>query len=112
MSAAPFAPPPPNHPPPEPRTIGAPLEQKDETMTTFDTYGLTLCRSDQGDGGWSFHAPNATDEEIANGDAPCIASGPANWNEDADDWNRPNADDYHNANLKYTAGRDPLILSN
>jgi hypothetical protein len=36
---------------------------------------LVLCESDTGDGGWSLHAPGSTDEQIASGDAPYLASG-------------------------------------
>ena len=51
-----------------------------------------LCRSDTGDGGWSLHRPDATDEDIATGDAPALVSGTADW--DGSKWSRPNAEDY------------------
>ncbi len=55
---------------------------------------LVLCRSDQGDGGWSLHPPGSTDEAIAMGEAPVLASGPAEWDGASDDWDRPNEADY------------------
>lgn len=56
---------------------------------------LVLVRSDRGDGGWSLHAPGSTDEEIADGTASALASGPA---EKIDgEWSRPNASDYARA---------------
>jgi hypothetical protein len=58
---------------------------------------LVLCRSDNGDGGWSLHAPGSTDEQIACGDAPYLASGPAEIDEQTGEWNRPNAEDYATA---------------
>lgn len=57
---------------------------------------LVLCRSDTGDGGWSLHAPGSTDEQIASGDEPYLASGSAEWGE-RDGWSRPNYDDYQAA---------------
>jgi hypothetical protein len=36
---------------------------------------LVLCLSDLGDGGWSLHAPDSTDADIAEGIAPALASG-------------------------------------
>lgn len=57
------------------------------------TTNFVLCRSDNGDGGWSLHGPGATDEDIATGDAPYLVSGTAEQDEDGH-WNRPNADDY------------------
>jgi hypothetical protein len=53
---------------------------------------LVLCRSDHGDGGWSLHPADTTDDAIANGDAPILASGPAEWIDG--EWSRPNAADY------------------
>ena len=38
-----------------------------------------LCRSDLGDGGWSLHAPGATDRAIAEGDEFYLVTGPAKW---------------------------------
>ena len=61
------------------------------TQTT-QNYGLVLCRSDAGDGGWSLHAPESTDESIASGEAPWLISGPAVWKDDR--WSRPTQSDY------------------
>lgn len=58
---------------------------------------LILCRSDGGDGGWSLHAPDATDEQIASGDEPPLACGPADMDEDTGYWSRPNCEDYQAA---------------
>jgi hypothetical protein len=55
---------------------------------------FVLCRSDQGDGGWSLHPSGSTAEEIALGEAPVLVSGPAQWDEATDDWDRPNEADY------------------
>ncbi len=55
---------------------------------------LILVRSDAGDGRWSLYVPDATNRQIASGEAPPLASGPAEWDADADEWNRPNAADY------------------
>lgn len=55
---------------------------------------FVLCRSDQGDGGWSLHAPGSTDEDIATGDAPALVDGTAKWDDEADDWSRPDEADY------------------
>jgi hypothetical protein len=66
---------------------------------------LVLCRSDHGDGGWSLHAPGATDAEIASGDAPYLACGEAEWDEERGDWNRPNEADYEAAHAALGAGR-------
>ena len=63
-------------------------------MATRDD-DLILCRSDRGDGGWSLHAPGATDEEIACGDAPAILTGEALWEDGR--WSRPNQTDYTRA---------------
>ena len=51
-----------------------------------------LVRSDLGDGGWSLHAPGATDDAIATGAAPALVTGPATWQDGA--WSRPDARDY------------------
>lgn len=64
--------------------------------------GLVLCRSDQGDGGWSLHAPGATDEQIASGDAPALAEGDAEMDDDGE-WNAPTAADYDAAARAYAA---------
>lgn len=44
----------------------------------FTQADLVLCRSDDGQGGWSLHAPGSTDEQIASGDAPYLLTGD-NW---------------------------------
>jgi hypothetical protein len=36
---------------------------------------LVLCQSDAGDGGWSLHAPDSTDADIAEGIALALATG-------------------------------------
>ena len=59
---------------------------------TIKTHGLVLCRSDVGDGGWSLHRPGATDEQIAEGDAPVLISGVAELVDD--EWTHPNQQDY------------------
>jgi hypothetical protein len=64
---------------------------------------FVICRSDSGDGGWSLHQPGATDAEIGNGDAPCLVSGPAEWDDDKGEWNRPNEADYRAAAEAYNA---------
>jgi len=58
---------------------------------------FVLCRSDLGDGGWSLHEPDATDEDIAEGDDTALVTGTAEWDEDAQQWDRPNMDDYQKA---------------
>lgn len=57
-------------------------------------HDLTLCRSDQGDGGWSLHPPGFSDEDIASGFAPILATGGAKWRNDMADWDRPDTQDY------------------
>ena len=42
-------------------------------MNTYTADDLVLCQSVDG---FSLHAPGSTDEEIANGDAPYLVSGP------------------------------------
>lgn len=69
----------------------------------WKAHQLVLCRSDQGDGGWSLHAPWATDQQIADGDAPYLASGEAEF--DGADWSRPNETDYQQA-LNVLSARD------
>jgi hypothetical protein len=64
-------------------------------MTKITVNDLVLCRSDEGDGGWSLHAPGSTDNAIATGNAPYLASGSATDIENG--WDRPNAADYHAA---------------
>jgi len=70
----------------------------------MNTYGLILCRSDMGDGGWSLHRPGATDEEIAYGDAPPVMSGPAKYYSGSDRWSRPKQRDYDQAVAGSSAG--------
>jgi len=53
---------------------------------------FVLVRSDQGDGGWSLHEAGSTDEEIANGEAPELVSGPSAMRNGQ--WLRPNSKDY------------------
>ncbi len=53
---------------------------------------LQVVRSDWGDGGWSLHPAEATDEAIAEGAAPTLLTGDAVWI--GDDWSRPNTADY------------------
>lgn len=69
---------------------------------------LVLVRSDAGDGGWSLHAPWATDEQIADGSEPPLMSGPADWVESRGsevEWNRPNSLDYQQA-MNVLSARD------
>lgn len=42
------------------------------TTQNIDRDDLVLCQSADG---WSLHAPGSTDEDIASGDAPYLASG-------------------------------------
>jgi len=58
---------------------------------------LKLVRSDRGDGGWSLHPPEATDEEIASGRAPVLASGGSQYHQGAGIWLRPHDVDYQHA---------------
>jgi|APGre2960657404_1045060.scaffolds.fasta_scaffold00356_7 hypothetical protein len=58
-----------------------------------------LTRSDQGDGGWSLHAPGSTDEDIATGDASALVTGVSRKR--AGEWLRPNARDYTDAARAY-----------
>ena len=59
------------------------------------TRRLVLCRSDQGDGGWSLHPAGTTDEAIADGRAVLLASGTAEWIDGQ--WDRPDRTDYTKA---------------
>jgi hypothetical protein len=70
-------------------------------MTAF-----VLCRSDAGDGGWSLHAPGSTAEQIADGTARYLTSGPA---EDCrgGEWSRPNEADYAAAEAAWRGGTPP-----
>jgi len=54
-----------------------------------------LTRSDQGDGGWSLHAPGSTNEDIATGEAAALVTGVSRKR--AGKWMRPNARDYADA---------------
>jgi hypothetical protein len=60
-------------------------------MTT--PFALMMVRSDAGDGGWSLHL-SAADTKIASGDAPALLTGPAQWDDAAQEWDRPDAADY------------------
>jgi len=53
---------------------------------------LILVRSDHGDGGWSLHNPDATDDERNHGD-DILLTGTAEWDDDIGDWDRPNKHD-------------------
>lgn len=55
---------------------------------------IVLCRSDHGDGGWSLHHPDATDDGIASGEFPPLVSGDAEYDENTKCWSRPNDADY------------------
>ena len=61
---------------------------------------FVLCRSDKGDGGWSLHQPNATDEGIATGETPPLITGTAQWDETLQEWDRPNIADYQSASAQ------------
>jgi hypothetical protein len=63
----------------------------ESNMTAVNIDELVEVRSDEGDGGWSLHAPGSTDEEIASGAAPYLLSGTAEWVDGR--WNRPNDED-------------------
>lgn len=60
-------------------------------MTAVD---LILCRSDFGDGGWSLHAPGVDEAAIADGTAPPLLTGPADWDATERVWDRPSPADY------------------
>lgn len=68
-------------------------EMEEEFSPEYTAEDLVLCRSDQGDGGWSLHPPGTTDEQIASGDAPCLISGTAEKDE-AGEWSGPDDQDY------------------
>jgi hypothetical protein len=76
-----------------------PANRKDNQMKRkhWQLSDLVVCRSDAGDGGWSLHAPWATDGQIANGDQPPLRSGPATWDEQKRVWDRPNERDRQEA---------------
>ena len=57
-----------------------------EQLTARD---LMLVRSDQGDGDWSLHMPDA--EPVASNPVLC---GEAEWSDDLGAWDRPNEADY------------------
>jgi hypothetical protein len=78
----------------------------DDDNVIFGVHGtpLVLVRSTTGDGGWSLHTPEAIAEADANDDLPeVLLSGPAEWDNGAEDWNRPNADDCAAAMAKINA---------
>ena len=57
--------------------------------------GLIVTRSDTGDGGWSIHTKQQIEDAEAHDEAPdLILSGPSEWDVQADDWVRPDADDF------------------
>lgn len=58
---------------------------------------MILFRSDAGDGGWSLHPGDASDDAIASGEARILAAGDAEMVDGA--WNRPNPDDCADALL-------------
>ena len=60
---------------------------------------FTLVRSDRGDGGWTLHAPGATDEDIATGAAPALAAGVSRRR--CGRWLRPNFRDYADAAMVF-----------
>lgn len=64
-------------------------------MTLF-----VLCRSDNGDGGWSLHAPGTTDDDVREGRG-LLVSGPAEWDGETGTWSRPNERDYQIAEEVY-----------
>ena len=65
-----------------------------EIVTRARSRALKLCRSDQGDGGWSLHPLASKGNEDG---ADILAYGPATWDEAYDDWDRPNAADFEKA---------------
>lgn len=56
---------------------------------------LMLLRSDQGDGGWSLHP--RTDADAEPDAMEVLVSGTANWDDDRDEWDRPNEADIRTA---------------
>jgi hypothetical protein len=68
---------------------------------------LILVRSDQGDGGWSLHAPWATADQIASGDGPPLQIGSADYTSDGE-WARPDRFDYARA-MNVLSARGPRI---
>ena len=59
-----------------------------------------VCRSDTGDGGWSYHPPGSLPQDIAEGIAPVLASGPSTRNSSGR-WMRPNDTDWRRAKRAY-----------
>jgi hypothetical protein len=57
---------------------------------------IVLCRSDNGDGGWSLYPPGTTDEEIRSGKVLPLLSGEAELADDGE-WDAPTAFDYARA---------------
>jgi hypothetical protein len=78
-------------------------------MTIYRAGGAdcTLVRSDDGD--WSLYAPDDTDEQIASGEAAPLISGPAEWWEEHEAWDRPHGGDYPVANIKTAVSVDGLL---
>ena len=71
-----------------------------DTTTSAAMCHMILCRSDRGDGGWSLHAPDATDEDIAEGVSRPLASGGAARDADGE-WDAPTEADYAAAYAAY-----------
>jgi hypothetical protein len=63
---------------------------------TPEERGLILCRSDQGDGGWSLHVLGTSDEDIAEGKG-LILSGRSDKDIRLNTWGRPNERDFQRA---------------
>ena len=57
---------------------------------------LVLVRSDHGDGGWSLHDPDATQDAQDCGD-DILLTGTATWDDGDNTWDRPTVDDYRAA---------------
>jgi hypothetical protein len=62
---------------------------------------MIIVRSDAGDGGWSLHHPDSTDADIADGSSPSLSSGTATRDPDTGEWDRPNAEDYRAAYVRW-----------
>ncbi len=69
----------------------------------MDTHGLTLCRSIDGDGGWSLHHPGAPYDESMRGDR-FILSVEAMYDSHLENWDRPNHRDYDQAAAALSQG--------
>ena len=68
------------------------LADLDDDTTEEEVGELVLVRSDLGDGGWSLHPAGSTDEDIAEGRAPVLASGTATMVDGV--WDGPTEADY------------------